>query len=175
MPYNAAQHVLSHSHFGPFERWTPGLVGLACRHQRVSIKPLFKFLRDTGLPEPVADWDAQTIVFDDGSALIVHRHERKESRLVWTLAHELGHFVLGHPPGFMDPLTGETIPTPGWCEREADAFASHLLLPEEEMRAYAHRGWTVDQVAKRKNVSISAVMIRMRTMRKNKQFYVWAI
>ncbi len=45
-----------------------------------------------------------------------------EGRRNWTIAHELGHVLLGHAS-----ITKET-------EREADAFAAELLMPEAVIR-----------------------------------------
>jgi len=49
--------------------------------------------------------------------IVCYRTEGNPARLRFTLAHELGHIVLRHAPD--DPA----------AEREADAFASHLLMP----------------------------------------------
>jgi len=54
--------------------------------------------------------------------IIIYRPGGNPARLRFTLAHELGHRLLGH--------TGSTPSE----EREADCFASHLLCPEPVMR-----------------------------------------
>ena len=54
------------------------------------------------------------ILYDDSIANAGRRN--------WTIAHELGHVLLGH-----GSLTKET-------EREADAFAAELLMPEAVIR-----------------------------------------
>ncbi len=53
--------------------------------------------------------------------LVIYRSGGNPARLRFTLAHELGHRLLGH--------TGEGAAE----EREADHFASHLLCPEPVM------------------------------------------
>lgn len=56
--------------------------------------------------------------FRSGSAKIVaYNSERPYRRIRFSLMHELGHHVLGH--------TG----TSDWNEKEANAFASHILAP----------------------------------------------
>lgn len=46
------------------------------------------------------------------------------NRVRWTMAHELGHIVLGHIDG-----RGSKEVRPKWMEREANIFAEELLLP----------------------------------------------
>lgn len=89
----------------------------------------------------------------------------------FTLAHELGHYML---PGHAEKMfrkNDETIPSMGGnyrskdpLEIEADAFASELLLPERFARAVvrAHRP-TVDRIITLSTgfmVSVSAAAIR---------------
>lgn len=59
--------------------------------------------------------------------IIIYRPAGNPARLRFTLAHELGHRLLGH--------TGST-----WAEeQEADCFASHLLCPEPVLRRLTAR------------------------------------
>lgn len=60
--------------------------------------------------------DAFTLC-SDGRYIVIYREGGNPARQRFTLAHELGHRVLGHTGG--DPAD----------EREADCFASHLLCP----------------------------------------------
>jgi Zn-dependent peptidase ImmA (M78 family)/DNA-binding XRE family transcriptional regulator len=72
-------------------------------------------------------------------------------------AHELGHLVL-HRHG---------IPQGQDAEREANAFASALLMPRSSVLAVAPRFTTVDrliQLKKRWNVSVAALAYRMRAL-----------
>lgn len=58
-----------------------------------------------------------------GMSLILYDDKIKnDGRRNWTIAHELGHVLLGHTE-----LTKAT-------EREADAFAAELLMPESVIR-----------------------------------------
>ncbi len=52
-----------------------------------------------------------------GTTLILYRAKASAARRNFTIAHELGHLLLGHTS--IDPVS----------EREADLFASALLLP----------------------------------------------
>lgn len=60
--------------------------------------------------------------------IVIYRPEGNPARLRFTLAHELGHRILGH--------TGHSPRE----EREADTFASHLLCPQPALERLARRG-----------------------------------
>lgn len=82
------------------------------------------------LPQPAftallrdADAASYRMQTTDGARyVIVYRADGNPARLRFTLAHELGHRLLGH--------TGVDAAE----EREADCFASHLLCPEPVLR-----------------------------------------
>jgi predicted transcriptional regulator len=60
----------------------------------------------------------------------------------FTIAHEIGHFVL-HAPAALGTVfcrvTDEPEPVAKRIEREANRFAAELLMPEEGVRAEASR------------------------------------
>ncbi len=55
-----------------------------------------------------------------------HRHRQR-----FTLAHEIGHVVLNHPPERACSLARIAL-----LNREADAFASELLIPTDILRVF---------------------------------------
>lgn len=75
-------------------------------------------------------------------------------RLVWTVAHELGHIVLGHLP-----------PRRPWQERIAHIYARELLLPEVRIRRQIRRfGPDPWLLARLNGVSVKAVRRRLREL-----------
>jgi len=63
---------------------------------------------------------------DGGPAVVVNTWDRiSVERWIFTAAHELGHLLL-HPAEYQRDATD----LPMAAEREADAFASHFLMPE---------------------------------------------
>lgn len=86
--------------------------------------------------------------------IIVYRPGGNPARLRFTLAHELGHRILGHDSGSAAE------------EREADCFASHLLCPEPVIRRLRRRfgRLSAEHVAAACYVSLSCA--RMAGMRK---------
>lgn len=68
------------------------------------------------------------LLIDDGTPTIIIRPSVSPRRMRFSVAHELGHFLLNHPPD-----QGQRSRTTKKCrtdqEREADAFAAALLAP----------------------------------------------
>jgi hypothetical protein len=93
-----------------------------------------------------------------GKGCLLVNSRLPQSRLRFSIAHELGHFLLKHEP--LTQIGGERSPA---VEREADAFASELLLPEELLRADCAR-YTVPDIVRRYKVSRQALEIRMKTL-----------
>ena len=71
---------------------------------------------------------------DGGPAVVVNTWERiSVERWIFTAVHELGHLLL-HPTEYQREATELSIQT----EREADAFASHFLMPEAAFASEWH-------------------------------------
>lgn len=100
-------------------------------------------------------------------------HHRNRQR--FTLAHELGHYILHHdsPTVFVDDalihFRGETTTTPNdMYEMEANAFAGALLMPESMLRRDLAGRYidamdevAVRSMARRYEVSPQALTIRL--------------
>jgi len=80
--------------------------------------------------------------------ILVRSGIRELGRRRFTIAHEIGHYILhGNrqmpcSPGVIESWK-EDQPTP---EREADTFASELLLPTNEVTQYASKRWPLMEV-----------------------------
>jgi Zn-dependent peptidase ImmA (M78 family) len=68
---------------------------------------------------------------------IVYNVRKPDARQSFTIAHCLGHHVLGH--GKRPKETGYSAHTPDQREKDANAFAAELLMPEEAVREYIHQ------------------------------------
>lgn len=82
----------------------------------------------------------------------------------FTLAHELGHFVLHSNLGKLHPVRVQRGSGGGREEWEANWFAAGFLMPEEEFRRVAQTK-TRAQMALHFNVSESAVEMRARALK----------
>lgn len=96
----------------------------------------------------------------DGHAIVVSGASN-ERRRRFTIAHEIGHFVLH--PGRLAPERGGAV-NEAWQlqEREADKFAAELLMPEPLVREAAlELGADADRLADRFDVSRQAMQVRL--------------
>jgi hypothetical protein len=177
MPHAEATEALRQANIPPFHRWCGAYahrIVLAHRVRYVSLwslKP--KMPRDAWLRLARGEWDATAIHRPNGQAVILIKHDLPSSRYIWSLVHELGHLVLGHPGGELDLQAGTFSSAPHWAEAEAHLFARHVLLPAEEMRTFLQWKTSAQEIARRKGVSLDAVLVRMQTMHRDGGFYEW--
>ena len=88
----------------------------------------------------------------------------------FTIAHEIGHIVLGHFKQFHhnDLTTYEEY----ILDREADMFAGKILMPYKYMLIY--HNWSIRGLTYRFHVSKEAVKVRLSVLEKDK-FFIRAI
>jgi hypothetical protein len=99
----------------------------------------------------------------DGRAIVLNGGG-DSGRRRFTIAHEIGHFVL-HPERGRPERGGVVNEAGRMEEREADAFAAELLMPEHLVRdAVREQGLDVDRLADRFEVSRKAMQARLRHM-----------
>lgn len=99
------------------------------------------------------------------SCIFLNRNQPGD-RQRFTLAHELGHIIMHHVPS----------PT---MEKEANAFASALLMPSGDVRPYLTGRFTLQRLASLKptwRVSMAALLYRAGTVgaiTDNQSHYLW--
>ncbi len=111
--------------------------------------------------------DAYTIMVNGQKLILLNQQIRTQPRINFTLAHELGHYFI---PTHLEPLyacnvnefvSSMTLNNPNE-EREADIFASELLLPGKLIQNTSISGFNdIRNVANTYNISIPATAIRM--------------
>lgn len=80
----------------------------------------------------------------------------------FTLAHEIGHYVLEHKIMNTDDLVDDSnTDTSSPIEREANYFASCLLMPRELVEQNIKGTREIDELARKFNVSEQAMTIRV--------------
>jgi hypothetical protein len=95
---------------------------------------------------------------------IVLRGASSERRRRFTIAHEIGHFVL-HPHRVAPQRGGRGNAAWQAQEREADQFAAELLMPEDLVReAVLRYGLDADRLADSFDVSRQAMQARLKRL-----------
>lgn len=133
------------------------------------------------LPGAPADQGRLSGMLDPKEMVVwVDRGETRRSpgRRRFTIAHEIGHLVLHASDGkaFYDrpadireideAPTGGELPELGRREREANAFARELLMPEPLVSEQAHAtGFNLPALANRFEVSVPAMRLRLRLLK----------
>ncbi len=87
----------------------------------------------------------------------------------FSVAHELGHFVLPHGAehfvSYGTPVSEGDPPNYDWRkEREANQFAAELLMPAEQVRSLAG-SLSISRLAKRFDVSQAAMAYRLASLK----------
>lgn len=82
-----------------------------------------------GLSDTALQADGLTF-FSWGKPVILYNQDRSPMRIRFTVAHELGHLVLGHvAPGRRTTINREPSPADDPIETAANQFAARLLAP----------------------------------------------
>jgi hypothetical protein len=156
----------------PVERVAIALLGLFL-DEADDIRALPGAPTDQGRLSGMLDSEEMVIWVDRGEA------RRNAGRRRFTIAHEIGHFVLHVPkvrevfcdrPGDVREIDeGEPaaeLPELAEREREANLFARELLMPEALVEEQAHAtGFNLPALAKRFEVSVPAMRLRLRLLK----------
>ncbi len=107
------------------------------------------------------EWSAGTLEGPRGP-LIILNPMHAETRLRVTLAEELSHLVMGHPPSKIDAETG-TRTYNATVEQEAFSVGGALVMPYGQLFQLTKRGRSVDEIAA--TFEVSPAMARCRINR----------
>jgi transcriptional regulator with XRE-family HTH domain len=114
--------------------------------------------------------DGLVVHLPDGPAIGLDTTPRNGQRRRFTLAHELGHYLLRHSASFhLDFFdTGGTAgDSPGYNwqhERGANEFAAYLLMPADTVRREIGRIRDIDELAAAFDVSRQAMAFRLAAL-----------
>ncbi len=107
--------------------------------------------------------EAALVPLGDGHVIEL-RGTSGERRRRFTIAHEIGHFLL-HPGRAVTERGGATNRATASLEREANQFAAELLMPERLVRQAAlEEGADARRLADRFDVSDQAMSLRLRRL-----------
>ena len=99
---------------------------------------------------------------DDGTPEICYRIGEAPVRSRFTIAHEIGHFVLDHGPRFRDGVENFNMATRNWRERAANTFAANLLMPKAAVDAAVEKLGITDIVRLARAFDVSQVAMKYR-------------
>ncbi|UIP28876.1 ImmA/IrrE family metallo-endopeptidase [Photobacterium sp. TLY01] len=124
---------------------------------------------DPGLDE-MQSLSGYAEVTDDGRKFAYANLCDSPNRQRFTLAHEIGHHVLGH----VYPGAGKRRDYPGsfstdsvaWEEREANNFAAELLMPDDAIRHFIYnlKISSIVELASHFKVSQVAMQFRLKNL-----------
>ena len=119
---------------------------------------------DIELVEDEADSiDAMLIHVPPGKPIIAVNSSRPLCRRRFSIAHEIGHYLLGHNSLSFSGSGGGMIKRESRQERAANAFAAEFLMPKKLLAREAHR-YSLRALARRYLVSMQAMEIRLKEL-----------
>lgn len=131
------------------------------------------------MPYPLGDDVSGLLAIQDGEATIGYNQNEPKVRKRFTIAHELGHYELHRDKSdlFVDKQfiyrseqSGNT-PINQMMEQEANAFASAILMPTDQLRKAVRESnldlvneEAIKELAKKFEVSTTAMSIRISSL-----------
>lgn len=108
----------------------------------------------------------------DGKLVIYYNDKKPEHRIRFTVAHEIGHVLLGHLS------EGETLhrnteeDTPNPKEQQANIFARDLLMPAVVINQLAYSARDISQLCNVSEQSAQIRWLRLQELRQRNKFYL---
>jgi Zn-dependent peptidase ImmA (M78 family) len=133
---------------------------------RSPVQP-FQIARDLGARIVEFDHAPESgyLMVSHGTVEIGVKSTEPEARQRFTVAHELGHWKLGHGNSFRDRPDDFGIGATTFFERQANAFAACLLMPRGLVLELAHLSLKgVDDMARTFKVSRAAMEYRLKNL-----------
>ena len=131
-------------------------IGVPIVDQPQQFQVLSDELRGAILNEFGPCWSAATLPGPNGPLIVVN-YTHAKTRLRVTLAEELAHLVIGHPPSEIDGSTGYSSSV----EQEAFGVGGALVLPYQALFDLVRRGAAIAHIAQQFQVSQQLVNCRI--------------
>ncbi|MBS9334982.1 ImmA/IrrE family metallo-endopeptidase [Fructobacillus sp. M1-13] len=119
----------------------------------------FKFNNEDLLGFAFSDEYESTIVINER----LH-YKNQDVRLGFTIAHEIGHVVLGHPISKTFTISESLYDETNHYEFEANTFAANLLLPFNVFCRQINKGFHLKQISAASKISKSVVTNRIKSI-----------
>ncbi len=126
----------------------------------IPIEKIAEFFSIKIVPYPnFPDNISGTIIEQNGIMIIGVNSNHPSVRQRFTIAHELGHFLLGHELG--EKKLEDVFDRPTDKEKDANEFAAQLLMPIDFLKQDAGRKMKIADLARLYKVSEQAMSIRL--------------
>lgn len=157
MPINAARHLLN----AMVER--DGELKLPVDPRIIAKNIGVRILPDANLD---ADNISGELVFDAGVPAIKYNPNDSVTRQRFTIAHELGHFVLKHGHSFRDNKQNFSLYNFDEKEVAANKFAAELLMPARAVSILINKRNIKDagKLCQIFDVSVAALRVRLKNL-----------
>jgi Zn-dependent peptidase ImmA (M78 family) len=136
-----------------------------CEIKELPIK-ITDICKQIGIPVKFADLqgdsDGYTFIYKGQPIIVINSNCTNICRLRFTVAHELGHIILGHI-GKYALVNREPSPNDNPIEQEANIFASRLLAPACVL--WGCEVECAEDIMKLCDISFSAAQFRMERMK----------
>lgn len=105
----------------------------------------------------------------DGNWAIILNEKDVHTRKRFSIAHEIGHFLIHKDQPFIDKFTaGEAFYRDGLgdeqLEKEANFFAANLLMPKDKVKEIWHTSSNPSEAAKKFDVSEVSMTFRLKNL-----------
>jgi Zn-dependent peptidase ImmA (M78 family) len=106
------------------------------------------------------------LIPDGEKAVIRYNPADSAKRQRFTIAHELGHFMLGHGHAFRDPSSNFSMSYYDPQEVDANQFAAEILMPEVAVKVLVKQRKIQDvaELARIFDVSVNAMSYRLKKL-----------
>lgn len=106
------------------------------------------------------------LVPDGDTAIIKFNPSDSAKRQRFTIAHELGHYMLGHGHAFRDPSSHFSMSYYDQREVDANQFAAEVLMPEVAVKVLLKQRKITDvaELARLFDVSVNAMSYRLKKL-----------
>lgn len=143
------------------------LKALGIEQPPVDVEAIAKALGFMVVPFEFPDNQSGVVFIEGETKAIGVNASHAPTRRRFTVAHELGHYLLGHEDYHAGTEFLRRQGAPKWAdpayrqEREADRFAAELLMPSKFLRADLSRPQNLKDLARRYQVSEQAMVIQI--------------
>jgi Zn-dependent peptidase ImmA (M78 family) len=135
-----------------------------CKGTPVMLKDIISYLKnESGLecaPLELSDATSGFLVEDEDVSGIAYNSGHHVHRQRFSVAHEIGHFMLSHNNQRKNDINRDE--TNSAHEKEANAFATELLMPLEFLKKDLKMPIDIDELAKKYWVSRDAMSWRIQ-------------